>query len=132
MNTLDAITPYLLNPYTGTILFVIALGYVVRAVPFIANKWIPLIGITLGSFFFLLVAPLTVKAPGGSANLSLNWYVLLWGIGLILSAFAWLIHLTVISRVEDWARNKFPAVDAWFVKTSDQPAANDGKPDPKI
>ena len=91
-----------------------------------------LIGITLGSFFFLLVAPLTVKAPGGSANLSLNWYVLLWGIGLILSAFAWLIHLTVISRVEDWARNKFPAVDAWFVKTSDQPAANDGKPDPKI
>ena len=117
MNTLTAITPYLFNPYTGTILFVVALGYIVRAIPFIENRWIPLIGIVLGSLFFLIVAPLTMKPDPEHAW---NWYVLIWGIGLILSAFAWLIHLTLISKLEDWARNKFPAVDAWFQKTSDE------------
>ena len=116
MNTLSSITPYLFNPYTGTILLVVALGYIVRAIPFIENRWIPLIGISLGSLFFLIVAPLTMKPDPEHAW---NWYVLIWGIGLILSAFAWLIHRILISKLEDWARNKFPPVNAWFEKTSD-------------
>jgi hypothetical protein len=116
LNTLNSITAYLLNPYSGTILFVIALGYVVRTVPFIANRFIPLIGIALGSLFFLIIAPLTMKPDPEHA---FAWYVMVWGVGLILSAFAWLIHLMVISRVEDYARTKIPALDAWFKKTSD-------------
>ena len=125
MNTLNDVIPYLLNPYTGTILFVIALGYVVRAVPFIDNKFIPLICIAAGSLFFLCVAPMTMKPDPEHAW---NWYVMLWGIGLILSACAWLIHLVVISRVEDFARSKIPAVDAWFQKTSDEPATTPKTP----
>jgi threonine/homoserine/homoserine lactone efflux protein len=116
MITLDAITTYLLNPYTGTILFVIALGYLVRAMPFITNKWIPFLGISFGSLFFLIIAPITIKPD---PEHSWNWYVMIWGIGLILSAFAWLIHLIVISRLEDYVRTKIPAVDVWFRKTSD-------------
>lgn len=116
INMLNKVIPYLLNPYTGTILFVIALGYVVRAVPFIANKYIPLLGILSGSLFFLGVAPLTMKPDPEHAW---NWYVMIWGAGLVLSSFAWLIHLVVISRLEDWARTRIPAMDAWFKKTSD-------------
>ena len=126
MNTLNSITPYLFNPYTGTILFVVALGYIVRAIPFISNRWIPLLGIVLGSLFFLIVAPLTMKPDPEHAW---NWYVMIWGVGLILSAFAWLIHLTLISRLEGWARDKFPAVDAWFEKTSDQAQPGPNNPD---
>lgn len=115
MNVLDQIIPYLLNPYTGTILFVIAIGYVVRATT-VSNKWIPAIGMVFGSLFFICVAPLTIKTD---ANHAWNWYVLLWGVGLILSAFAWVIHLLVISRLEEWARTKIPALDKWLDKTSD-------------
>ena len=128
MNTLNAITPYLFNPYTATILFVIALGYIVRAIPAIANKWIPAIGIVVGSVFFMVIAPLTLKADVAH---EWNWYVLLWGIGLILSAFAWLIHLLVISRIEDWARTKIPALDTWLTKTSDaKNSTNNNQPNP--
>jgi hypothetical protein len=125
MNTLAKVIPYLLNPYTGTILFVIALGYLVRAAPFIANKFIPLVGIAVGSFFFLCVAPLTMKPD---PEHSWNWYVMIWGVGLILSAFAWLIHLVVISRIEDFARSKIPALDNWLNKTSDTPPTTPTEP----
>ena len=118
MSTLDTITPYLLNPYSGTMLLVIAIGYVVRAAPFIANRFIPLIGICSGAVFFLIVAPLTMKADSEHAW---NWYVMLLGVGFILSAAAWLIHLLVISRMEDYLRTKFPGLDDWFKNTSDQP-----------
>ena len=124
MNTVTALVPWLLNPYTGTVLFVIALGYLVRALPFIANKWIPLLGMALGSLFFLIVAPLTMKPDPEHAW---NWYVMIWGVGLILSAFAWLIHLIVISRLEDYVRTKSPGLDAWFQRTSD-----DAPPPPAI
>ena len=120
MNTLQKVIPYLLNPYTGTILFVIALGYLVRATPFIANKYIPLFGIAVGSLFFLAVAPLTLKAD---PEHSWNWFVMIWGVGLILSAFAWMIHLVAISRLEDFLRSKIPALDDWLKQTSDTPAA---------
>ncbi len=129
METLNAYTVWLLNPYSGTVLFVIAIGYVVRAVPCIANGFIPLIGMVLGSLFFLCVAPLTLHPPGGDTGVSWNWYVLIWGVGLMLSAFAWLIHIVAITKLEDYIRSKSPALDAWFIKTSDQRDAgpDDGK-----
>lgn len=118
MDTLNSITPFLLNPYTGTIMLVIALGYIVRATPWIANRWIPAIGMGAGSLFFLVVAPLTMKADPEHAW---NWYVMLWGAGLILSAFAWLIHKIVLTRIESYARTKIPALDKWLENTSDTP-----------
>ena len=120
MNTLNAIVPLLVNPYTGTLFFVIAIGYCVRATP-IANKWIPLIGIITGSVFFLVVAPITMTPD---PNHTWNWYVLMWGVGVVISAFAWLIHLLVISKIEDYFRQKIPGLDRWFEKTSDEPTTN--------
>ena len=117
MDTLKQLIPWLLNPYSGTILFVIAIGYVFRALPFIQNRWIPFIVVLVGSLFFLIIAPLSMKPDPDHAW---NWYVLMFGAGFILSVVAWIIHYVVISRLEDWARNKFPTVDQWFTKTSDQ------------
>lgn len=125
---MEKIIATLMNPYTGTVAFVVALGYVVRAVPVVANRFIPLIGIATGSAFFTIVIPLTLQPD---ANRAWNWYVLMWGVGVGLSAFAWLIHLMVISKLEDYLRNKIPALDAWFVKTSDEAPGTPASIDPK-
>lgn len=124
MEFLAPYIPYLFNPYTGTILFVIALGYIVRAIPLVANKWIPLIGIVMGSIVFTIIAPLTIATP---IVHKFNWYVGMWAAGVVLSAFAWLIHNLALSKLEDWLRDRFPAVDEWFKKTSDD---NRNKPQP--
>jgi predicted permease len=114
----EQIIDYLWNPYVGTILFCVALGYVIKVIPVIPNKWIPSIVLFLGSFFFPFVSVLSV--PVNSEHKTAH-YVMLWGIGLSLSLFAWLAHATVIKRVEGWIASKIPAVDRALNQRRDEP-----------
>lgn len=116
MKYLDLILPYLLNPYTATFIGVIMLGYMVRIVPFIANKWIPLIGISGGTLFFSIVIVMTVQPD---ATHPVAWRVLYGAIGFAISVAAWGSHRLFISRVEDWLGRKFPALGAALDATSD-------------
>ena len=117
MFTMEKIMPYLLSPYTGIILFVIALGYVVRATN-VENRRIPAIGIASGSIAFVSIIPLTVPPP---AAFVASWFIQQWIIGVILSAVGWMIHYVVLSKVEEWLAKKVPAVDDWLKKTADDP-----------
>lgn len=119
MKYLEIFLPYLLNPYTGTGIFVIMIGYAIRFVPVlsaIANKWIPLIGIILGTIFFSVVILLTVQPDAAHP---VAWRFLYGAIGFAISVLAWAVHNIAISRLEDWLAKKYPAVDEVLKSTSD-------------
>lgn len=116
MKYLEQLLPYLLNPYTATFIGVIMLGYVVRLVPWIENKWIPLIGIAAGTTFFSTVIILTVQP---NAEHPIAWRVLYGAIGFAISVSAWGAHRLVISRIEDWLAKKIPAFGEAMNATSD-------------
>jgi len=121
MDYLAKLIPWLWNPYVGTGLFVITLGYIVRAVPQIANSYIPLIGIVLGSIFFTIVSNITIAA---NPDHPIAWGVLRWGVGVVVSAIAWLAHRYLLSYAEDWIGKRVPAVGNWLEKTSDSNTTN--------
>ena len=116
MKYLELLLPYLLNPYTATFIGVIMLGYLVRLVPFIANKWIPLIGIIVGTVFFSVVILLS-EQPDPTHPVA--WRVLYGAIGFAISVVAWGFHRLAISRIEDALAKKFPAVEQLLSATSD-------------
>ena len=99
-------------------MLVISIGYFVRFLTPIPNSWIPLIGVTSGTAFFSVVAPMTFKTD---QEYAWNWYVMMIGAGFIISAFAWLVHRYFIRWVEDQVCKRFPLVDNIFNKTSDDP-----------
>ena len=116
MKYLELILPYLLNPYTATFIGVIMLGYLVRLVPFIANKWIPLIGIVSGTVFFSVVILLR-EQPDPVHPVA--WRVLYGAIGFAISVVAWGFHRVAISRLEDALAKRFPVVNEMLKATSD-------------
>jgi len=114
--TIEELATWLWNPYVGTFAVVIALGYVVRAVPKISNAYIPIIGMVAGALFFATVASLTlIRNPEHPAA----WTVMCFGVGWVISAFAWLVHHVLISRLEDKLGEWFPPLGNWLKKTSD-------------
>ena len=116
MKYLETLLPYLLNPYTATFIDVIMLGYLVRLIPWIENKFIPLIGVIVGTAFFSVVIILTVQPDPVHP---VAWRVLYGFIGFAISVVAWGFHRIAISRLEDYVAKKFPAVDRLLAATSD-------------
>lgn len=74
-----------------TILFLNALGYALKFLPFIPNRTIPLALMVAGALVMIFIAPV----PTGR-----NPMVLLGLMGWIFGCIAWLVHAIVLRRIE--------------------------------
>jgi hypothetical protein len=105
-----------LGPLGLTFAAVIALGYVIRVIPAIQNKFIPALAPCFGALILPLIAP--------TGFLGVEWRnptVVLGLYGMIVGVAAWAAHALVISRIEDFLGAKFPAVGKLLDATSDVP-----------
>ena len=103
-----------LGPLGLTFAAVIALGYVIRLIPPIQNRFIPLIAPFAGAALLPLIAP--------AGFLGVEWRnptVVLGLYGMIVGVAAWMAHALVISRIEDFIGSKVPAVGKLLEATSD-------------
>lgn len=105
-----------LGPIGLTFVLVIAAGYVIRLLPFIANRYIPLLAPLIGGAVLPLIAPTEFAGTGWRHPVAV-----LVIYGLIVGVVAWSVHAVIIRRLEDWVRSKIPAVDRAFDATADQP-----------
>lgn len=95
-----------LGPLGLTFVLVITLGYVVRLIPAINNRFIPAIAPLLGGILMPLLAP-----SGFVGESWKNPIVVLVIYGFIVGVVAWAAHALIISRIEDFIRSKIPSVD---------------------
>jgi len=105
-----------LGPIGLTFVLVVAVGYMIRLLPFVSNKYIPLFAPLIGSLAMWLIAPKDFVDP--------KWRypeAVLIIYGFIVGCAAWMAHLLIIQRIEDWLRTKVPAVDKFLTSTEDKP-----------
>lgn len=79
------------------------LGYVIRLIPVIPNKWIPPVVMLAGP----IIAPLII-APGAASPDLRNPVVGIVAQGLLVSVVVHYLHEKVISHLEDWIKGKLP------------------------
>lgn len=72
----------------------LAAGYIVKFLPFVDNKWIPLIVIVVGLLSFPL---LSCRPPTEPVRV---WLVRCLILGFVSSCFAWLAHNQLLKRLE--------------------------------
>jgi hypothetical protein len=85
-----------------TIVACIALGYVLKLVPEVPNKRIPLANFIFGSVLYMLLAPYeSANSLIVNEGVPITARIRAFVIGLILSAAAWVIHAQVLKRIED-------------------------------
>lgn len=105
-----------LGPLGLTFALVIALGYIVRIIPVIQNKFIPLFAVIAGAVLLPLIAPM-----GYVGEQWKNPTVVLAIYGFIVGVAAWAAHALIIARIEDFISSKVPAVGKLLNNTSDNP-----------
>lgn len=105
-----------LGPLGLTFALVIALGYIVRIIPVIQNKFIPLFAVVAGAVLLPLIAP-----AGYVDEQWKNPTVVLAIYGFIVGVAAWAAHALIIARIEDFISSKVPAVGKLLNQTSDNP-----------
>lgn len=86
-----------LGPEMFCIVACIAVGYLVRVVPFIPNKWIPSICILAGMFIYPGLTSTGRVSPDAQIPIVRMWFT-----GLILGALAFAIHDQALSRLEKY------------------------------
>ncbi len=112
-----------LGPLGLTFALVIAIGYLIRLVPWVANRYIPLLAPVVGGVLLPLIAP-----TGFIADTWKNPTVVLVIYGIIVGVVAWAAHALIISRIEELLSSKFPAVGKFFAATADpQPVKPEGR-----
>lgn len=112
-----------LGPLGLTFALVVAIGYLIRLVPWVANKYIPLLAPVVGGVLLPLIAPAGFVGAAWK-----NPTVVLVIYGIIVGVVAWVAHALIISRIEDMLASKFPAVGKFFAATADpQPVKPEGR-----
>lgn len=108
MNPTDFVTPFLndlLQPDSIRIaLSLIMFGYVIRMIPWIENRWIPMLNCFLigpALSFFLLGWP-----SNGDINPNCRWpeacaYVVAYQRGFLIGVAAWMMHGFVLKKIEE-------------------------------
>jgi hypothetical protein len=90
-----------IGPEVLTVLSVIGVGYVIRSLPFIDNRFIPTICILFGP-----VAHILIGDPGSTSFKSRNPEVVLGMFGLLYGVIGWVMHHHVLWHVERWIGEK--------------------------
>lgn len=107
METIDKVIGYL-NQLQGlpavalVALACIGIGYVVRFIPdsIVPNGGIPAIVILFGAIMMSLIA------DSRATDMSMRvWVVRNVAVGMTIGLGAWLSHVMLISRLEDWVQN---------------------------
>ncbi len=93
-----------LGPEAFCVVACIAFGYVVKLVPYISNKLIPSLCIAAGPAIYPFLTDASRVSPDSQQPI-----VRIVMTGLILGVVAWMIHNTVIWRVEKWLKAKMEA-----------------------
>jgi hypothetical protein len=101
------------------LLGVIAVGYALRMLPFVPNKYIPALCWLLGTLAYCLLKPVN-EVPATTAH-PLVWKIV---VGFILSFVAWTLHKAAIKPIED----KFPWLKTFFDAVSGE-SVSDKTPD---
>lgn len=118
-----------------TFIVCIALGYILKFVPEFPNQRIPLLNLIFGSVFYMLLAPYTPANPLiVDSGIPISARVRAFGIGLVLSAAAWLVHAQILKRIEDsdLLARVAPGLSTFLENAKDRPAgfANPVPPPP--
>lgn len=116
-----------------TIIACIALGYILKLVPEVPNKRIPLVNFIFGSLLYMFLAPYPAINPLiVSDHVPVTARLRAFVVGLILSAVAWIIHAQVLKRVEDsdLLARIAPGLSGLFKSTKDTPPAEPTPPTP--
>ena len=90
-----------LGPEAFGFLLCIASGYLVKLIPWIPNKAIPVICIIAGPVWYPFLTSTGRVSPD-----SQHPWVRIIGTGLIIGVVAWMTHNAVIWRVENWIKIK--------------------------
>ena len=104
----------------------IVLGYVLRFIKRFPNDGIPVAVILWGAVAMSLVADARTSSMTLRVWIARNVFV-----GMILGLLAWLLHKTLISRLEDWLVTKLPGLDRFLsdqTKTPGPPGPTGGGP----
>lgn len=107
-----------------TIVACIALGYILKLVPEIPNKRIPLANFVFGSLLYMLITPYTAANPLiVEEGVPIVARLRALAIGMVLSAVAWLIHAQVLKRVEnsDFLARVSPGLSNLLASSSQNP-----------
>jgi flagellar biosynthesis protein FliR len=98
MPTIIEINAQLYGAPSGVLVaaFAIALGYLLKTLPFFNNKYIPLFVVVFCTVAFMLIAP--AKAADTSARV---WLVRNFIIGFIIGFAAWMFHAQLLRRFVD-------------------------------
>lgn len=108
MNPAELVTSFLndlLNPSAARIMLsLIMFGYVIRMIPWIENRWIPMLNcFLLGPFlsFVLLGWP-----SNGEIEPACRWpevcaYVVAYQRGFLVGVVAWMMHGFVLKKIEE-------------------------------
>lgn len=74
---------------------VIAVGYVVKLIPFVSNKYIPLVCCAFGTIFLPLLSDPKTQMPGRP-----HPYISFALLGFVLSLVSWLFHGVILKPLE--------------------------------
>lgn len=99
-----------------TAIFCLAVGYIVRFIKTVDNKWIPLIVVHVGAALNLILAE-----PMDAGEISRHWWARNIAIGYIIGLITWLLHNKVLKQYEDKIPFLGPLLAALDADQPDEP-----------